>query len=251
MIDDVLLPNQSLREARRGIFSVLSPEVEEATYDARADRYDQLVGSEWYNRVMWGVSTETYHGFVQQALDAGEDLLLDAGAGSAVFTADAYRQTSRPLMLVDRSVDMLQAARDRIVKQAGGKSPDTITFLQADATALPLRSESVGTVLSMSLFHVIEDLTTCAEELFRVLESEGTLFATSLVTERAVGRHYLRLLHKIGEMATPRAQDELRKCLESALDQSIDLRPEGNMAFLKSKKDPHLHKGGVVRKKVK
>ena len=236
MIEDLLRSDRSLREVRPEIHSALSPEAENATYDSRAEGYDQVVGSWWYNRLMWGVSTERYRRFVRRALGAGEGPLLDAGAGSAVFTAGAYVRSSRPLILLDRSVGMLRAARDRIAKRAGGSLPDRITLLQADATDVPLRNGSAETVLSMALFHVIEDLTPIAEELFRVLRPGGTLFATSLVTERAVGRLYLRLLHKAGEMATPRTQEELRDRLDSALDRPVGIQREGNMAFLNAEK---------------
>jgi ubiquinone/menaquinone biosynthesis C-methylase UbiE len=238
MIEDLLLPDRSLREVRPGIHSVLSPEVEEAMYDSRAEGYDQVVGSWWYNRLMWGVSTDTYRRFVRRALGAGDGPLLDVGAGSAVFTAGAYVQSSRRLILIDRSVGMLEAARDRIARRGGGSLPDRITLLQADAKELPLQNGSAETVLSMALFHVIEDLTTLAEELFRVLRPGGTLFATSLVTERAVGRLYLRLLHRAGEVASPKAQEELRDRLESALGHPAGIEREGSMAFLHAEKPP-------------
>lgn len=236
MIEDLLLSDRSLREVRPEIHSALSPEAEKATYDTRAERYDQVVGSWWYNRLMWGVSTERYRRFVRRALGAGEGPFLDAGAGSAVFTAEAYAQSSRPLILIDRSVGMLEAARNRIAMRAGGSLPDRIMLLQADATDVPLERGSVETVLSMALFHIIEDLAPLAEELFRVLRSGGLLFATSLVTERAFGQLYLQLLHRAGEMATPRTQGELREHLDSALGQPVGIEREGNMAFLNAEK---------------
>lgn len=248
MIENLLLPERSLREVRPGIYSVLSSEAEEATYDSRAQGYDQVVGSWWYNRLMWGVSTKSYHRFVHRALGAGEGPLLDAGAGSAVFTAGAYVRSSRPLILLDRSVGMLEAARNRIAERAGGSLPDRITLLQADAKDVPLQDGSIQTVLSMALFHVVEELTTFAEDLFRVLRPGGMLFATSLVTERAVGRLYLRLLHRAGEMAAPRAQGELRDRLESALGQPVGTEREGSMAFLNAEKPPRSQKPTANRK---
>lgn len=233
-----MLSDRPLREVRPGIHSAVSPEAESATYDSRAEGYDQVVGSWWYNRLMWGVSTDSYRRFVRRALGAGGGPLLDVGAGSAVFTAGAYVQSFRRLILIDRSVGMLEAARDRIAKRAGGSLPDRITLLQADATDVPLESGTVETVLSMGLFHVVEDLTSLAEELFRVLRPGGTLFATSLVTERAVGRLYLRLLHRAGEVAPPKAQGELRDCLELALGHPAVIEREGNMAFLHAEKPP-------------
>jgi ubiquinone/menaquinone biosynthesis C-methylase UbiE len=239
MKDSLLLPDPSPTQVRPGIHSVLLSEDEKASYDSRAEGYDQIVGSWWYNRLMWGVSTKRYRKFVQRALDADDGPLLDVGAGSAVFSAGAYVQSSRPLILIDRSVGMLEAARDRIAKRAGGALPDRIMLLQADAEELPLQNESADTVLSMGLFHVIENLTILAEELFRVLKPGGMLYATSLVTERAVGRLYLQLLHGAGEVATPKTQGELRDRLDSALSQSVGIQREGNMVFLNAKKSLH------------
>lgn len=250
MIDDFLLSDWSLTEVSPEIHSVLSPEERGALYDPRPTAYDQVVGSWLYNRLVWGVSTKAYHRFVRRALSVGEGPLLDAGAGSAVFTAEAYAKTSRPMILVDRAAGMLEAARDRIAKRAGGSLPGRLTLLQADATELPLQSGSVETVLSMGLLHLVEDMAACAEELFRVLRPGGALFATSLVTDRAFGRQYLRLLHKVGEVATPRSQAELRKRIESTPRRSmlggpsVEVEREGNMAFLKAEKPTPLPKMG-------
>lgn len=238
MEGNLLPPDQPVRKVASGIYSVFSPGTDEATYDSRAQAYDQVVGSWLYNRLMWGVSTETYHQFVQHALNSGEGAFLDAGAGTAVFTADAYAETSRPLILVDRAAGMLEAARDRIAERTGGSLPERVTLLQADAANLPFRAGSVKTVLSMGLLHVVGDMSACAKELFRLLRPGGTLYATSLVTDRAFGRQYLRLLHKAGEVAEPKAQEELRARIESALGRSIDTEREGNMAFLIAEKTP-------------
>ena len=78
----------------------------------------------------------------ERALKSGEGPFLDVGSGSAVFAAEAYARASRPLVLVDRSIGMLQAARDRIAKLAGGALPDRITLLQVDAIDLSFRSGS-------------------------------------------------------------------------------------------------------------
>lgn len=236
MDDTLLSSDHSVREVRPHIFSVRGREIESVPYDSRAAAYDRVVGSRLYNRIVWGVSLKSYGTFVRRALGDGEGGLLDAGAGSAVFTADAYAETSRSLILVDRSLGMLEAARDRITAQAGGTFPETITLLQTDAMDLPLRAESIETVLSMGLFHLIEEIEACVDELFRVLAPEGALFATSLVSDRALGRHYLRFLHAVGELAAPRTERELRLRIVNALDRPVSTHREGNMAFVQVEK---------------
>lgn len=121
---------------------MLPPDAEGAPYDSRAAAYDRVVGSTLYNRLIWGASTDLYRAFARRAVASGDGPLLDAGAGSAVFTDRAYADTDRPLILVDRSLGMLEAARDRIAKRAGGSLPASVTLLQADANELPLRDTS-------------------------------------------------------------------------------------------------------------
>lgn len=230
ILDDLLSPTVSRREARPGIASVLPPDVEGTAYDTRAAAYDRVVGSALYNRLIWGVSTARYRTFVDRALADGSGPLLDAGAGSAVFTAEAYVQSDRPLILVDCSLGMLEAARNRLEKNAGGSMPDHVTLLHADVTDLPLRPEPIDTVLSMGMLHLFEDAGGHVDQLLRVLSPGGTLFATSLVTDRTVGRQYLRLLHRAGEVAAPLTYARLRQALAS-LNGAVEGKRDGNMAF--------------------
>lgn len=229
--DGVLSPTATLRQPQPDIASVLPPDVAGAPYDTRAAAYDRVVGSELYNRLIWGVSTARYRSVVDRALADGRGPLLDAGAGSAVFTADGYVHAARPVLLVDRSLGMLDAARNRIREKAGGSMPDHITLLQADVEALPFQSDCFHTVLSMGMLHLFEDPVGHIEHLLRVLSPDGTLFATSLVAERLIGRQYLQLLHRAGEVATPRSFAELQQ-RTSSLDGTVEMERDGSMAFL-------------------
>ncbi len=232
-LTELLRSDVSLRSVQPDIYSVLSPQRESASYDSRAALYDWFVGSRIYNRLMWGVSTARYQAFVRRALASGSGPLLDAGAGSAVFTAEAYARADRPIVLLDRSCGMLEAARSRIANWGGGAVPDHVTLLQADVQTLPFQDETVGTILSMGMLHLFEDVTGHVQQLLRVLESGGQLFATSLVTERVVGRLYLQGLHKAGEVATPRRDEALRHELKAAIDRRVEAEREGSMAFLR------------------
>ena len=227
---DCLPSDASPVEARPGIYSLL-PEEDGARYDARAAAYDRVVGSWIYNRLLWGTTPARYRAFVRRALADAEGELLDAGSGSAVFTAEAYVQAARPIVLVDRSLGMLEVARDRLCELTGGTVPNHVVLLQADVKALPFRAGSLDTVLSMGMLHLFEDAVGFLEHLLRALAPDGTLFATSLVAERGSGRQYLRLLHWAGEVATPRSYDELRR-LVSTLNAEVEMGQEGSMAFL-------------------
>lgn len=234
MLDDLVSSSTTLREVQPGIRSALPPDAEGAHYDARAAAYDRVVGSALYNRLVWGASPERYRAFARRAVAAGDGPLLDAGAGSAVFTAGTYADADRPLLLVDRSLGMLEAARDRIADHAGGTMPNAVTLLQADANDLPLRDGSIETVLSMGMLHLFDDGAGHVEELGRVLAPEGALFAMGLVAEQWPGRAYLRLLHRAGEVAPPRRFDEMQEAVETGLGGPVEGEREGCMAFFKA-----------------
>lgn len=236
MNEHPLTLERPVRRVRPDIYSVLGDGGHGSRYDARAAAYDRVVGSRLYNRIVWGVSVDRYRTFVRRALATGDGAFLDAGAGSAVFTADAYARTSRPLLLVDNSLGMLEAARDRIAERAGGTVPESVMLLQADALDLPLDDERVDTVLSMGLFHLVDDIISCLTELSRVLAPGGQLYATSLVSERAIGRAYLRLLTAAGEIAAARSRTEYQTHLEEIFDGPVTSEREGNMAFLYAEK---------------
>lgn len=233
MLEDVLSSDAELRQVRPQILSVLPPEGEEADYDSRATAYDRVVGSTLYNQLMWGVSPGRYQAFARRALASGKGPFLDAGAGSAVFTASAYVEAERSIVLVDRSLRMLQAARDRIVGLTAGTVPDHVVFLHADVLDLPLEADCVETILSMGMLHLFEDVTGHVERLLRVLGTGGTLFTMSLVSDRFVGRQYLRLLQAAGEVATPRTHEELLNHIKAAVDCEFEAAREGNMAFVR------------------
>jgi SAM-dependent methyltransferase len=232
VLDDLLEGEAVFRQVDEDVYSLLPPDAKGAPYDTRAAAYDRIVGSALYNRLLWGVAVDRYHRFVQKALASDDGPFLDAGCGSAVFTAEAYKDADRPLLLVDRSRGMLDAARRRLAETADGELPDHVTLLQGDVDTLPLRPRCIETILSMGMLHLFEDVTGHVARLLERLAPGGTLFATSLVAERVVGRQYLRLLHSAGEVAAPRSFDELREKLSAGLDAEVDATRTGSMAFL-------------------
>jgi SAM-dependent methyltransferase len=238
LLRESLLPGRAARPAGDGIWSVL-PEGHgsgsgSARYDRRAAAYDRVVGSALYNRLAWGASAAHYRAFAARAVGAGFGPLLDAGSGSAVFTAAAYAHAGRPLVLVDRSLGMLAAARDRLARAAGGRPPAHVVLLQADLLDLPFRPGCFETVLSMGMLHLFKDAGAAAllRGLVANLTVGGGLFLTSLVAERAVGRCYLAMLHRAGEVATPRRVERLGSLLRAELGEAVECQREGSMAYV-------------------
>ncbi|AOL24046.1 demethylmenaquinone methyltransferase / 2-methoxy-6-polyprenyl-1,4-benzoquinol methylase [Erythrobacter litoralis] len=231
---DLFAPGIEPIEARPGIWSALSRPVEGQSYDGRARLYDALIGNALYNRLAWGTSPASYEEFAHAASESGTGALLDAGCGTLVSTAGVHARSGRPTMLVDLSLDMLAAARERIGRVAGGV-PDHVLFLQADLFDLPFIDGAFGAVLAQGVLHLFEDIAARARELARVTVPGGQVFASSLVADRGPGRLYLGALHRAGEVAAPRRLAELVARLEdsaSRLARPIAARREGNMAFL-------------------
>lgn len=235
-LSDLLIPGQTLRDAGDGVWSVFPGEVSGDRYARRARGYDAVVGSRIYNRIMWGSSPASYAAFARAASASSEGPMLDAGCGSLVFTADVHAGSKRPLVLVDRSLGMLRATRARVL--VDGRVPDRIALIQADACALPFRSASFSTVLSMNLLHLFDDPGPAVSSLVRILTGRGQLFATSLVTERAIGRWYLALLHAAGEMGVPKTAAQVRTAIEQprAVSRQVTIATEGSMAFVTARK---------------
>src|SRR5215218_6533602 len=88
----LLVAGRALRSAGNGVVSALSADDAGAPYDRKAAVYDRVVGTRAYNRLVWGTSTAAYREFACEALASGTGPMLDAGCGSAVFTAGVYRR---------------------------------------------------------------------------------------------------------------------------------------------------------------
>lgn len=178
-----------------------------ARYDGRAAGYDWLIGRELYNRLAWSASPRDYAAFAQRAVDSASGPLLDVAAGTATATAGAYRDSDRPVVVTDRSRDMLAQAARRIA--AGHRVRPGVRFVQADAFDLPFAAGSFDTVVCLGFLHLVDDPAGFLDRLRTYLQPGGRLFCSSLVAATARGTRYLNLLHRAGEIAPPRTADEL------------------------------------------
>src|SRR5262245_19459197 len=151
---EVLVSERPIREIEAGLFTVLDRGDEGAPYDSRAAAYDRLVSSTLYSRVAWGVSPAVHTEFIARGLTSEDKgWVLDVAAGSCVPSAAAYLRTSRPVIVLDRSVGMLRRGMARL-RHLHGRIPPHVVFIQADANTLPFRSGSVATVVCHGAFHL-------------------------------------------------------------------------------------------------
>ena len=200
-----------------------------ARYDGRAAGYDWLIGRELYNRLAWSTSPREYAAFAQRAVDSATGPLLDVAAGTAAATAGAYRSSSRPLVVSDRSRDMLTRAARRIAD--GDRVRPGVRFVQADAFDLPFALGGFETVVCLGFLHLVDDPAALLDHLSVQLRPAGRLFCSSLVAATPRGTRYLNLLHRAGEVAAPRTAEEL-----ASLTGQTWLR-RGSMAYLELSTD--------------
>lgn len=233
MLSEVAAEGRTLRAVGEGVYSALAGGAEGRGYDRRAAVYDAVVGTEVYNRVMWGASRGDYAAFARGAFAAARGgRLLDAPCGSLLFSAGAYAEGACDVVAVDQSLGMLGRARSRLAETAGAGRV-SVALLQADLEDLPLRAGSFDAVLCMNVLHIYGgDASALVSKLGGLLKDGGSLSLTSLVRGgRVVGDNWLRLLHGAGEFVRPRSGDELRGLLEDALGQKVECETKGNMAY--------------------
>jgi SAM-dependent methyltransferase len=200
----------------------------EPDYDRHARVYDRVIGNRLYNRAIWGVDPAVYAAFAAEALDAGDGPMLDAGCGTAIFTAGVYRRARRPITLVDRSAGMLDRARERL---AGAPAE----LVQADLFALPFAPGTFETVACFAMLHVLDDPWAALIALRPQVAPGGRFFASMLVSgDRRVSRAYLGALHRRGEVGPPRTADELHAAAVPRFGEDVHVERVGAMAFLRA-----------------
>lgn len=240
LLRDLLVQTQNLREVEDGIWSVLPPGAIAPAYDGRVRLYDRLIGNRIYNRVAWGSSPKAYATFAAAAAESGTDFLLDAGCGTLVSTARVHARSGRPTVLLDLSIDMLRAGRERVCAQFG-KVPDHLIFLQADIQDLPFKRGVFGSVLCPGMLHIFDEIERITAGLSYVAQPGSRIFLSSLVSDRPISRRYLQMLHRAGEVASPRRYSDLLSSLKESvpglmIEEQSHL--EGGMAFIIAKQAP-------------
>ena len=136
----------------------------------------------------------------------GAGVVADVGCGNGMYLAGlARRRPAGHLIGVDLSPGMLQAARRR-AQEAAGAAP---ALLVGDASALPLRDESVDLVLAMHMLYHVPEPELAVRELRRVTRTGGRL-----VVGLNGGDHHRELravvtaaLADLGHPAAPMASD--------------------------------------------
>lgn len=231
-LQTLIEPDRSLRRVKNKIYSCLPEGAPGGSYDGRARLYDAVVGSRVYNYLLWGTSTGSYSAFAERALVDSTGPFLDAGSGTAVFTADAYANARQPIVLADRSIEMLASAGQRISEKKDNQRKADIELLQADLFDLPFRCGTFSVILSMGMIHLFGNGSDFIQALLRPLANGGKLYLTSLVSDRMFGRQYLTMLHRSEITAQPRSFNEALNLIKiESGNAETEAWREGNMAF--------------------
>jgi SAM-dependent methyltransferase len=234
-LSEIIPEGVGLRYIEPHIYSIYPPGENTNPYDGIFGAvYDFVAGNRLYNRLMWGYSISEYRSFCLEALESSNDgWVLDAGCGTLAFTAKTYSNYSgRPVVLLDQSVRSLMKAKARLMKICG-KVPGNLVFLHGDALNLPFKPKSFGTVISLNLLHVLEDLKRALVELKRVSMDGGSMYFTTLIENNRFGDGYLRRLGKSGFLF-PRDAKGLISAFDS-LGMTVGCDIKGNLAFVRGR----------------
>lgn len=134
--------------------------------------------------------------YIRQHVGA-DDRILNVGCG---ISSLEERVLEYKMIGLDRSVEMVQTARDRVAAPV----------VLGDATELPIGTASVDTVVFISTLEFIPDIDAALAEATRVLASEGTLVTLVLNTRseyvqsnlRREGSYFQRMVHQDSEALT-------------------------------------------------
>jgi ubiquinone/menaquinone biosynthesis C-methylase UbiE len=120
---------------------------------------------------------------VARLRDRRPQQILDVGCGTGLLTTRLARELAVPVIGIDYSIGMLEAAAGR---HAG------VSWVQADAMALPLRDDVTDTIVCTESFHWYADQELALREFARVLIPGGRAYVAlvappSDVVARAAG----------------------------------------------------------------
>jgi ubiquinone/menaquinone biosynthesis C-methylase UbiE len=134
-------------------------------WDSRCPYYDSCPGSNGRAE-----SEQLWREELRRVIPAGESLnILDVGAGTG-FLSFLLEKEGHEITAVDFSEKMLESARAKGVAQNSG-----VSFVRADAEALPFRPETFDAVVSRFLLWTLPDPHLALREWMRVLRPGGKI----------------------------------------------------------------------------
>lgn len=227
------LINRNYHPVEEHLYSALT-DIRGAAYDNTAKAYERLVSSKTYNRLIWGTTPEDYSNFATKAILQSEGTVIDIGCGGLTQTVSVYSKTSRDILLLDHSIEMLKLAKSRLNSHCSD-FPHNIRLLQANAFDLPFDSESVDTVCSFGLIHCFEEKQAFVNEVLRILKKGGSFYFSSMTTDRAISKYYMKLLRIEKAFGEPFSSEQVLALFDA---QPVELEHymKGSMLFMSGRK---------------
>lgn len=144
------------------------PALEMASTSSVQRQYNRWAGL--YDRLWHRYIEHTVPVVVEWAAQNRPQHILDVGCGTGAFeTRLLQRYTPAELVGVDLSEKMLKLARHKL------QSYTNVSFLKADAAALPLAESRFDCAVSASTLHYVTDPNKTLVEIYRVLKPGGRL----------------------------------------------------------------------------
>lgn len=181
---------------------------------------------------LWGGDVKRYYESMAAIaeLPAGGSVVdCPCGAGPAFRAAPA----SVRYVAVDLSPSMLRRAR----KRAAARDLPGVELVQADATDLPLPTESTDLFLSYWGLHCFPEPAAALVEAARVLKPDGRLVGAALVRGQDSLRQRL-IQPGRGDFGRPGTQAEIESWLTAAGFETTDIERSGPMLFFDARKSP-------------
>ena len=117
--------------------------------------------------------------FADLNISAGSAVAVDLSCGTGIITRRLIRDTSMAVMALDYSVEMLRELQARCSDNL--IDPSRIALVRADATFLPLQSNSVDAIYSGAAMHCWPKAEATFEQIHSALKPGGKLYLTTFL----------------------------------------------------------------------
>ena len=146
-------------------------------------------------RTFQGIQAGLLQRYMQrQQIDFSSSVVLDLGCGHGGYSQLFESQGAQVL-----SCDFERVSREFFdLNVSGGRA------FQADATSLPVKSDSVDFVFCASLIEHVADPVQLVEEMYRILKPGGRAYLSFPPFYSPVGGHQFKPFHLLGQPASIR-----------------------------------------------
>jgi len=140
--------------------------------------------------------------FLVSRVDAGpHDTVLDVATGTAAVALELARQKDCYVVGVDRSSEMLEVGRQRVVLAGATRK---VRLEEGDARSLPFEDGLFDAVTFTYLLRYVEDPAATLRELVRVVKPGGSMAGLEFGVPRGVWRGPWELWVRVGLPAAGR-----------------------------------------------